>query len=771
MADQVLTKQKLINADEDLGDLEEVLNGPPGKLIKTRLGREVYTLSSIPIINTMTRHEINTALSNLSTNANKYYATLAAANADIANIAINQSVTIGESGANSGLWYKATSGSTSLTKSDYDPLTQAKNYTDVNFPKNRTDIVTSTDIVSLQQVGEYLVPPSIELTNAPTGRTSSREAVLSVSGVGTANRYRKQEYSESVTGKRWFQIIDTLNNTVRRAWTDVSLAGQNEIVSSLSHRELCRVVSARASTANSYTQEARDSGLFKGLIQGEIVYDSVNRKVHTPANIVIYDSLDTSYTVSEAQSIGTTETDFGTHNMFMLYLDKSDLTFKFDSYRTALTDAQKLTYILCAVIRHDLTRLTITCDGIFRIDYAQYGEIISKQYCDVFSGGTRTLGNLPNYDSTAHTLTLKNGSVLKFGNITQAITSDTVISANDPVETSTTVIIYWNLATGELVVRKYNTNLPIAERFRFVKLATVKDGAMLGSIASGYDVVSVSINSSYTVDDVNPFAPPLILPYKSMVRYVNVDDTVRAVNHGGFKSVAPANSLEGYTASKAAGFKYVECDVKFTSDGVPILMHDETVDRTTDGTGAVREMTLAQIKELKIVGYPTYPDCRVPTLEEFLRHCHKLNLHPYIEWSEVDSVPTDTDASLIAQIIRRTGMDGKVSLISMRTNKLAAVCKFMPHLRCGFTSSSVPDVARLTAVLKEINVESKGQNEIFYNCSQVTLTQEHVNNCHDFGVGCEAWVVEDPAKVLELASWGVTGISTDSLNIRAILDE
>lgn len=144
MADQVLTKQKLINADEDLGDLEEVLNGPPGKLIKTRLGREVYSLASVPQINTMTREEVtaavapkankvdvDTALSNLSTTANKYYSTLAAANADIANIALNQSVTIGEE-ANGGLWYKATAEATSLTKSDYDPLRQAKSYADAN---------------------------------------------------------------------------------------------------------------------------------------------------------------------------------------------------------------------------------------------------------------------------------------------------------------------------------------------------------------------------------------------------------------------------------------------------------------------------------------------------------------------------------------------------------------------------------------------------------------------------------------------------------------
>lgn len=128
MADQVITKQELIDAQKDAQDLEDIINGAPNKLVKTRLGRLLYTLATMPVINTMTRDETNAALSNLSTTANKYYSTLAAAEADIANIALNQSVTIGET-ANSGLWEKKTVGATTLTKSPYDPLNQAKLYT------------------------------------------------------------------------------------------------------------------------------------------------------------------------------------------------------------------------------------------------------------------------------------------------------------------------------------------------------------------------------------------------------------------------------------------------------------------------------------------------------------------------------------------------------------------------------------------------------------------------------------------------------------------
>lgn len=75
-----------------------------------------------------TKQYVDSALSDLSTAANKFYPTLAEANADIANITINQPVTVGEA-VNGGLWYKTTVGATSLTKSAYDPLVQGKAYT------------------------------------------------------------------------------------------------------------------------------------------------------------------------------------------------------------------------------------------------------------------------------------------------------------------------------------------------------------------------------------------------------------------------------------------------------------------------------------------------------------------------------------------------------------------------------------------------------------------------------------------------------------------
>lgn len=91
-----------------------------------------------------TKQYVDGALSNLSTEANKFYPTLAAANADIANIQLDQPVTVGEA-VNGGLWYKATSGATTLTKSPFDPVEQAKNYTDDAVTFKTKSITVSGD--------------------------------------------------------------------------------------------------------------------------------------------------------------------------------------------------------------------------------------------------------------------------------------------------------------------------------------------------------------------------------------------------------------------------------------------------------------------------------------------------------------------------------------------------------------------------------------------------------------------------------------------------
>ncbi len=158
---------------------------------------------------------VNTALSNLSTTANKYYSTKAAAEADIANIALNQSVTIGEE-ANSGLWYKATAEATTLTKSPYDPLTQAKNYADTAVINSNEYNYSTTDIFNI----------AYNRIAGAAANTNLNESTILAEGVG--REYIKIDVAE-------FKSLSISNAIVQSLWVWVFVDKNNvKTVSSFS---------------------------------------------------------------------------------------------------------------------------------------------------------------------------------------------------------------------------------------------------------------------------------------------------------------------------------------------------------------------------------------------------------------------------------------------------------------------------------------------------------------------------------------------------------
>ncbi len=115
------------------------------------------------------------------------------------------------------------------------------------------------------------------------------------------------------------------------------------------------------------------------------------------------------------------------------------------------------------------------------------------------------------------------------------------------------------------------------------------------------------------------------------------------VAHRGFKAVAPENTIAAFDAAAKAGATYIEIDVRATRDGHLVLMHDATVDRTTNGHGAVKDLTFEEIRKLDAGGGQ-----RVPALREVL------------DWSIRSGVKIDIDhkggdVEAIAAVVREAG--------------------------------------------------------------------------------------------------------------------
>lgn len=149
-------------------------------------------------------------------------------------------------------------------------------------------------------------------------------------------------------------------------------------------------------------------------------------------------------------------------------------------------------------------------------------------------------------------------------------------------------------------------------------------------------------------------------------------DRAFIASHRGGAESAPENTLPAVEAAVEAGFDYVEVDLALTADGHAVLMHDATVDRTTDGHGRVSDLTLAQVRRLDAGSAvaPSYEGTPVPTADEFLDLLAQLDGRALLdlkgEWD------ADGAAALVAAIENR-GLVAQVAIASFDARTLAYV--------------------------------------------------------------------------------------------------
>ncbi len=113
---------------------------------------------------------------------------------------------------------------------------------------------------------------------------------------------------------------------------------------------------------------------------------------------------------------------------------------------------------------------------------------------------------------------------------------------------------------------------------------------------------------------------------------LNPENNIYVAAHRGWCDKYPENTLEAFRAANDLGVDQIEIDVRVTADNHLVVIHDPTVDRTTNGTGLVRELTLEQLKSLDAGSYkgPEFANCRIPTLVEFLEFA-KANRVPTLD--------------------------------------------------------------------------------------------------------------------------------------------
>ena len=230
------------------------------------------------------------------------------------------------------------------------------------------------------------------------------------------------------------------------------------------------------------------------------------------------------------------------------------------------------------------------------------------------------------------------------------------------------------------------------------------------------------------------------------------------IAHRGDSAHRPENTLAALAGALELGVSAVEIDVQLTRDGRLVVIHDSTLDRTTNGRGDVRQMTLAEVRAVS-AGYPSrfgdaYRGEHVPTLAEvvtLLRDRARILIEIKKE-SVTDDATGGVEALTIAEI-RRLAVADKVALISFDQRAILRARELAPEISRGriFGRTTTDDMlAEARATGSEVVLPHKS-----------VLNDSLVARARDAGLKVATWVVDDPEELKPLSRFGLYGVGSN----------
>ena len=242
------------------------------------------------------------------------------------------------------------------------------------------------------------------------------------------------------------------------------------------------------------------------------------------------------------------------------------------------------------------------------------------------------------------------------------------------------------------------------------------------------------------------------------------------IAHQGGDDLWPGETLYAFEKAVEIGADVLEMDAHLTKDGQIVLMHDEEVDRTTDGTGLIEDLTLEELKRLDAAygwsndGDKTFPyrgqGIQVTTLEELFQKFPQMR---YVIEIKLTQNPIDKP---LCDLIRGHNMQDKVMIASFHDQAMQNFRSTCPEVA---TSASRGEVTRFVLLGKLFlsgliapqyqSIQPPYDPEESMNIP--IMTERFIREAHAKNIKVEPWTVDDPELMRQYIEWGVDGIITD----------
>ena len=238
--------------------------------------------------------------------------------------------------------------------------------------------------------------------------------------------------------------------------------------------------------------------------------------------------------------------------------------------------------------------------------------------------------------------------------------------------------------------------------------------------------------------------------------HAQLDFTPPVIAHRGARRRAPENTMAAFKAAREDGAVWIETDVKLTSDGVPILMHDDTLNRTTDGRGSVADMPWAEMQKLDAGAWfsPAFKGTRIPTLAELLLFAREAGMRLNLE---LKPCPGRTQATVMVALIEAAKLwpeSAPAPLISsFDVEALTMAAQLHPDWPRGLLLDDWRDDWRELASLTQATT---------INLSARIATPERITLLRDAQKSVLVYTVNDASRARALLQDGVQAVFSDN---------
>ncbi len=233
--------------------------------------------------------------------------------------------------------------------------------------------------------------------------------------------------------------------------------------------------------------------------------------------------------------------------------------------------------------------------------------------------------------------------------------------------------------------------------------------------------------------------------------------------HRGAAGLAPENTLAAFRMAIELGADGTELDLQTTKDGVVVAIHDDTVDRTTDGRGRIGELTLDEVKRLDagVKFGPAYRGERIPTLRELIdlvkasdNRRFRLNLE--IKFADGrEGEPADLEERVVA-VLAEAGFLERAITQSFYHPSAAKMKRLAPSVPAGLLVGQRRQPADPVAAVRDHGVD-------YYAPHFSLVTRDLLRTLHQAGIPVVTWTVNDPADMRRLVAMGLGDLPGDGM--------